>query len=258
MEKNETQEVVSSKDKILGRLSNRFPDRSFKGQDGIYAQDAMDDSIEELLAEYESTISNYREHTKSLLDLFENDAMAARVFMGLAAGEKIEQRLLAEYGPTLLDALQSEEGQQALLAAQEVARQKKEKDDELQKEAEANIQESLKNVEAFQTENNLSDEQTLAIVNMLNKVAADIHMGIYTPESIRMAMNAINHDKDVQVARTEGEIEGRNTRIKEKLRNGRDMGNLPPSLGGQGASAGEKRPASKRRTAIDMFALGDE
>ena len=223
MEKNETQEVVSSKDKIFGRLSNRFPDRSFKGQDGIYAQDAMDDSIEELLAEYESTISNYREHTKSLLD-----------------------------------ALQSEEGQQALLAAQEVARQKKEKDDELQKEAEANIQESLKNVEAFQTENNLSDEQTLAIVNMLNKVAADIHMGIYTPESIRMAMNAINHDKDVQVARTEGEIEGRNTRIKEKLRNGRDMGNLPPSLGGQGASAGEKRPASKRRTAIDMFALGDE
>ena len=62
MEKADNQAVTTSRDRLKSRLSQRYPERSFVGEDGIDAQDVMDDSLEEMFGEYESRENEYNEN----------------------------------------------------------------------------------------------------------------------------------------------------------------------------------------------------
>lgn len=256
MEKKENQAVISSRDKIKGRLAQRFPDRQFQTEDGQDAQNAMDDSLEEMLSEYEANATSFRENSKKLTDLFASDPKAARMFMAWASGENLASHLLENFGDEFKGALESEEGKEKFLDAHNKWLDKVAANKKAEEEADANFKTSIQTLESFQQEHNLTDEQAIAVFDKVHKIGLEMVQGIYSAESFEMAWAAMNHDTDVASARTEGEIAGRNARIKEKMRKGTDS-QLPPSLGGQGAGAGEKKPASKRRTALDMFGLNE-
>ena len=98
MEKAENQALTSSRDRLKSRLSQRYPDRQFVGQDGIDAQDVMDDSIEELFGEYESRENEYNTHSKRLNDLFASDARIGAMFMKWAEGGNVMEHLIEEFG----------------------------------------------------------------------------------------------------------------------------------------------------------------
>ena len=77
-------------------------------------------------------------------------------------------------------------------------------------------------------------------------------MGKFTAESIDMAMKAINHDVDVEVAGHEGEVRGKNTRIEEKLRK-QQKGDGIPNMDGSNRRAGSQAKANR-----GIFGLADE
>ena len=60
-----------------------------------------------------------------------------------------------------------------------------------------------------------------------------------------MVYNAMNYANDVESARKEGERDGRNERIEEKLKKVSKPADMPPSLGGQGAAVAETKPRKK-------------
>ena len=125
-------------------------------------------------------------------------------------------------------------------------------------EADANFRESMSVLDAFQEEHNLTDEQAFAVFDKIHQIGSDMARGIYTADSYLLALNAINHDKDVATAKAEGELAGKNAKIKEKMRSGAELEReLPPSLGGQGSGVPERKPIQKKRTALDMFGLGE-
>lgn len=258
MEKAENQTLTSSRDRLKNRLSQRYPDRQFTGQDGIDAQDVMDDSLEEMFGEYESRENEYNENSKRLNDLFASDARTGALFMKWAEGGNIMEHLIEEFGDEFLDALASEEGKQKFLDAQTRWLDRVNKNKAADEEAQANFEKSIETLNAFQQEHNLTDEEAIAVFDKIHQIGADMVRGIYTAESLLLAYNAINHDKDVATAKAEGELAGKNAKIKEKMRSGAEMQrNLPPSLGGQGAGVPERKPANKKRTALDMFGLGE-
>lgn len=258
MEKAENQTLTSSRDKLRSRLSQRYPDRQFVGQDGSDAQDVMDDSIEEMFGEYETRENEYNTNSQRLNDLFASDPRVATMFLKWAEGGNIMEHLIEEFGDEFLDALSSDEGKQKFLDAQSRWLDRVNKNKAADEEAQANFQKSIEDLNAFQQEHNLTDEEAIAVFDKIHKIGADMVRGIYTAESFQLALDAINHDNDVNSARAEGELAGRNAKITEKMRNGNDLQrNLPPSLGGQGASAGERKPKSRKRTALDMFGLGE-
>ena len=227
-EVNENQEVVSPRDKVRSRLASRFPDRNFMGADGTDDTDAIDSSLDEMMSEYETREAEYNEQSKRLTDLFASNPRAA---------------------------LQSDEGRNKFIDAQKKWLAKRSEAEKADKEAEENFAKSVETLKAFQAENNLSDEEAIAVFDMVQKIGKDMVMGIYEPESLMMAYKAMKHDKDVSDARTEGEIAGRNTRIKEQMRKGDNLPPLPPALGGQGGSAAPARPKTQQRTALDMFGI---
>lgn len=258
MEKAVNQEVTTSRDKLKSRLSKRYPDREFTGQDGIDAQDVMDDSLEEMFDEYESRVNEYNENSKRLNDLFASDGRIGAMFMKWAEGGNVMEHLIEEFGDEFLDALTSEEGKQKFLEAQARWIERVNKSKKADEEAAANFEKSIETLNAFQQEHNLTDEEAIAVFDKIHQIGADMVRGIYTAESLNLALNAINHDKDVAAAKAEGELAGKNAKIKEKMRTGVEMQrNLPPSLGGQGAGVPERKPNVKKRTALDVFGLGE-
>lgn len=257
-EVKENQEVTSPRDRVRGRLSTRFPDRKFVGEDGTDDTDAIDSSLDEMMSEYETREAEYNEQSKKLTDLFASNPRAAQMFMAWAGGGDLAEHLIENFGDDFLGALQSEEGKSKFIDAQKKWLDKAETTKKLDKEAEDNFARSVEALKAFQAEHNLTDEEAIAVFDKVHKIGTDMVMGIYAPESFLLAYNAMNHDKDVESARTEGEISGRNTKIKSQMRSGDNMPPLPPALGGQGASAGVPRPkAPRKRTAADMFGIGE-
>lgn len=256
MENKENQAVTTSRDRLKSRLSQRYPDRQFTGQDGLDAQDVMDDSLEEMFGEYESRENEYNENSRRLNDLFASDGRIGALFMRWAEGGNIMELLIEEFGDEFLDALTSEEGKQKFLDAQARWIERVNKNKSAEEEAAANFQKSIETLNTFQEANNLTDEQAIAVFDKIHQIGADMVRGIYTEESLYLALNAINHDKDVATAKAEGELAGKNAKIREKMRGGDDLQrNLPPSLGGQGAGVPERKPVAKKRTALAMFGL---
>lgn len=258
METTENQVVKSSRDRLKDRLSKRYPDRQFVGQDGLDAQDVMDDSLEEMFGEYESRANEYNENSRRLNDLFAGDPRIGGLFMKWAEGGNIMEHLIEDFGDEFLDALASEEGKTKFLDAQNRWLERVSRNNAMEKEARENFQNSMETLNAFQQEHNLTDDEALAVFDKIHQIGSDMVRGIYSAESLLLALNAINHDKDVNAARAEGELAGKNEKIREKMRGGSDLQrNLPPSLGGQGAGVPERKPKEKRRTALDMFGLNE-
>lgn len=258
MEKADNQTVTSSRERLRNRLSQKYPDRQFVGQDGLDAQDVMDDSLEEMIGEYETRQDEYYSNSKRLNDLFASDPRIGSLFMKWAEGGNIMEHLIEDFGDEFLDALASEEGKAKFLDAQNRWLDKMSQNRKADEEAQANFQQSVETLNAFQQEHNLTDEEAIAVFDKIHQIGTDMVRGIYTADSFQLALDAINHDKDVNSARAEGELAGKNAKIREKMRNGNDLQrNLPPSLGGQGAGVPERKPKTKTRTALDMFGLGE-
>lgn len=258
MEKADNQTVSTSRERWRERLTKRYPDRQFVGQDGTDAQDVIDDSLDEMFGEYESRENEYNTHSKRLNDLFASDPRIGSLFMRWAEGGNIMEHLIEDFGDEFLDALGSEEGKVKFLDAQNKWLDKMSKNKAVEEEAQANFQKSIEALNAFQEEHNLTDDEAIAVFDKVHKIGTDMVRGIYEPDSFLLAYNAINHDKDVNAARAEGELAGKNAKIKERMRGGSELErNLPPALNGQGMGAAERKPVQKKRTALDMFGLGE-
>ena len=76
--------------------------------------------------------------------------------------------------------------------------------------------------------------------------------GKFTREAYEMAFDAMHYATDVEEARKEGEISGRNAKIQEKLAKVNVPETMPPAVGGQGAGAPE---ATKKQEKTNMFGI---
>lgn len=93
-------------------------------------------------------------------------------------------------------------------------------------EKEANAQETVKNIIAWQKEDGLTDEERIARVNWIIKLAENIDNDIITRDIWESAGKAINHDTDVEDAAKAAELAVRNADIEKKklaLKNGADI-----------------------------------
>jgi hypothetical protein len=173
--------------------------------------------------------------------------------LALASGEGNPiDYLLDIYGPDLLDALQSEEGRAKIVESNNKWLEKKASEESTMQTRMDNYEKSINDLVAFASEKNLTDEQATALFEKVNQIGLDAIEGIYTRESYEMAYNAMNYANDVEKARKEGERDGRNERIEEKLKKVAKPADMPPTVGGQGAGVAETKPRKK----VDSFFEG--
>lgn len=252
MEGTENQKVLSSREKMKDRYSKRYPDRDFNAEN---EQNAIDDLAWEDIEGMESMLGEYETNSKRLVDLFSENPKAGQMFMHMAGGGNPIQYFIENFGDEFIDAMNSEEGKQAFLESHDKWLKKMSDSKKLDEERDANYAKSIEALQAFRDEKGLTDEQAIDVFKRLNQVGEEMVMGIYTPESFQMAYNAMNYDKDVQSAREEGEVNGRNSRIEERLRKGKRPDNMPPSLAGGAADPVSKRPVESKPERVSTWGI---
>ena len=106
-------------------------------------------------------------------------------------------------------------------------------------------------LERIKQERGISDDMIDAAWDYLHHVADAAIRGTFTEADIDMALKAVNYDADVQNARTEGTVAGRNAKIDEKLRKP-TTGDGTPNL------AGSNNAPTRKNKKQSMFDLADE
>ena len=122
-------------------------------------------------------------------------------------------------------------------------RERKSANDALEAEAEKNWQDSLTALEEWGNAKGLDLEQKRDVMLRLLAITFNGMENKYAAEDFDLAWNAINHDSDVEAARAEGEVAGRNAKIVANRRDRQTAGTMPPApTGGQGAATKERKP----------------
>lgn len=230
-------EEESKKLKHLARLRERYPDKKFEDEEEIYGQ------ISDDYDQYDQRLSDYEEREKALSDMFSADPRSAQFLVDMHKGEDPVVGLVRNFGIEVKDALDDPEMQERIKEANKDYVERVAKSKALEEEYDSNMETTLEVLRQFQEDRGLTDEQIDEVVAKMLGVITDGVKGKFTPETLDMFLKAINHDQDVALANEEGNIAGRNAKIKEMLRKSQQGDGTQP-LGGRNGGTGGGRGKS--------------
>ena len=242
MAETDNKAVRKGGDRLRERFSKSFPDRKFEGET---ADDDIMGTAADELDRYEGENTRYRQAAEKFDTLFGQDDRMASLVRAAAEGQDPLEFLLENFGDDFMEALQSDEGKAKFEKAREKWLKNKADDEAFQQQGTANLQASIDALHSFADAHNLDDD---AAVDLFMKVHSFVEQGldgIYTEEMYQAAYNAGNYDRDVEVARREGEVTGRNANIRRKLMENETAGGAVPTLGGKNVAAEENAPEPK-------------
>lgn len=233
----------SSRQKMLERARERFPDRTFADLDATEPQEGiadLDDAIDEILEDLTAKQGAYDEQNSRLSSLLVTDPDSAEFIQRWVETGDPRTALVETFGEELGIA---EEKAAEFESQLQGWRERKAANDALNAEAEANWQASLSALEEWGNDKGLTLEQKRDVMLRLLAITFNGMENKYGAEDFDLAYNAINHDADVAEARVAGEVAGRNERIAAARRGTAAANALPPaSVGGQGGRTAERAP----------------
>jgi len=228
MENTENKQVKSGRDKIMERLQSRYPDKNFSDDEVLYGQ--ISDDFDGL----DSDLAGYKEREASLIELFTKNPRAAQFLVEMAKGEDPWIAVVKRLGiDGITELINDPEKQEAYAQANAEHAELIAKQKELEEEYNKNIAES----QAYrdQLDAKYGEDTVDKALAVIDKMFKDALIGKITPEAFDMALKVVTHDSDVENARTEGTIAGKNAKIEEKLRK-KNSGDGIPSMASSSAA----------------------
>lgn len=245
----ETQEVETPKGRaaLRSRYKTRFPERNWDEED----DDALADQAIADYDEMEGRLKGYEEEDAKMQELMEKNPQSAAFLMGMAQGEDFLVNLQKNFGEDIVEAMQNPEKLKELAAANKEYHEKIADAKKAEEEWEANMTASLENLRQAQEESGMTDEEVTEAMDKLIGVVDAYNSGNIDMETIKLFLNAINHDTDVENAARQAEVRGRNANIEEQQRKRKQNTDGIPQLGGQVSKGGNGRvitnPLEERR-----------
>lgn len=242
MEDTVRQTVKSKRDTMVERVKGRHPDKDFADEEALFAQ------INDDYDGYDKELSGYRQREKTFSDMFTADPRSAAFLTNWRKGGDPVVELVRQFGTDIKDALDDPERQEAIAAANKEFIKRVSREKGLEEEYAKNLEQSLKDIEAYQHAHGMSDGQVDALMESVMTIVKDGVMGRFSPATLEMVQKAVSHDADVDMAGAEGEIRGRNAKIEERLRS-EGRGDGTARLGGNSGEAARPR---RRMSIFDM------
>lgn len=236
-----------NRDKVRQRIRERHPDRDFPDDD----DEAFYGQINDDYDEDQRRLDDYKSHESQLSDMFAADPRSASFLISWSKGGDPVVELVKQFGTDIAEALDDPDRQEDIAKANKEYLDRVTRSRELEDQYQANLQQSLTDLGNFQSQHSLTDDDIDRLMQFLITIVSDGVMGKFTPESMQMALNAVNHDTDVQQADREGEVRGKNTRITEQLRHAA-KGDGTPALDGMNNKP--QQPAGPDLGALDRLA----
>lgn len=233
-----------------------YQDRQFADDEEFFGQlNADRDAANAKLKEYQ-------DREESFSKAFTADHRFAGMFQAAKEGRDPILWLVTEFGPDIKERLEDPEFLKQVEEAGKEYAERVAENKRYEEEYAANVETSLAAIDQFQQENGLSDEDTNAVLDALSTIARDYVNGKITQETLKMVSDALNYSTDVANAAQEGEVKGRNAKIKEELRKagkGDGTAHLQGANGGAGAPPqGNNMGAIGHFDGNDIFKRGGE
>ena len=249
MAEGKNQEVKTKRQLLNERLTQRYPDMDFSDEENFYGR------ISDDYDDYDKNIAGYQEREKTFSDLFSADPRAAHFLTNWRNGSDPVIELVRNFGTEIKDAIDDPERLKEIAEANKEFVAKVAKEKELEEAYQANLNERLKTNDDMQKKSGISDEDVDKAMALLGQIVADGVVGKFTPESIQLALKAINHDADVAAANEEGMVAGKNTKVEEKLRKSKKGDGTTPLEGRNNGAAPQRRQPSLG--ALDNYGQGN-
>lgn len=242
-----TEEEVkkSRRDAFRERLSSRYPDLQMDDEEAFYGR------IDDDYSDYERQIEDYRGREKELADMFMANPKSAVFLTEWRKTGDPYGSLVRMFGPDFNDFIQDPANADKIAEANKEFAERIADEDRLEEEYKKNIEQSLADIQKYQEENGLTDEQVGDAMNTLQEISMNMIVGKIPVDVLKMIFNAKNYDKAVETAGMEGEVRGRNAKIREQLRK-RNSSDGVPSMSGKN-TAGVK-PERRSNGALDRMA----
>lgn len=208
----ESQPVKSNKDLFRERLTKKYPDVDLDDEEGLYGK--MNDDYDK----NDQEISRYKNSESKLNDMFSSDPRSANFMATWASNGDPVVSFVKNFGLELKDAIDDPEKQKELAAANQEYVDRISKNKNLESEYNTNLEKTCEDINKLQEETGITDDEIGKATQLLAQITNDMVIGKITPESIQMALKALNHDDDVKEASQQGEVKGKNSKIIEKIK----------------------------------------
>lgn len=233
MAENET--VTSNRERTLGRLRERYPERTFDDDEAAYGQ------IYDDYEQYEQELGGYRDREQKLYDAIGHDPRTAQFLADMSSGGSPWSSYIRIFGPELKDSIDDPETAEKIAEAEAEYVARVAENNRLEEEYKRNMEGTLEMLGRYREERGLGEEQVDAILAVLRGIIRDGIQGKVSAETLDMVSKAMSHDADVAAAAEEGEVAGRNAKISEQLRRGSQGDGVASLAGKNGGESGRGR-----------------
>lgn len=228
------------------RMKQRYPERDYSDDEALFGQ------INDDYDSYEKELGDYKERERRLNEMLSTDPRSAQFITDMARGADPWIAVIERLGiDGITDLMNDPSKQEAYAEANKKYVERLAKEKSLEEEYEKNFSESMSLLEQIQQERHLGDETVDAAMDLVMRMANEAILGKFTAETIDMALNAVTHDADVENARSEGMVAGRNAKIDAKLRK-QQGGDGTPNLAGS-----NNAPTRQGKKTLNIFDYAD-
>ena len=241
MAKADNKQVKSGRDKLLERAQSRYPDRHFirpEGQDGQDGQlDDLDEAINEMMEEDASQIATNASMNEKLAKVLYRDPKAADFLNALIETGDPRAALVEAFGDELAE-LATEEGRSRFQEQLDSYRERLRRSEEIRQQESDNWDAFLERLDNWGNGRQLSDDEKASVAVRLIDIAQKGGVNMYDEDDFETIWRGVHYDGDVEAARNEGLIAGRNEHIEAARRERQAAGakGMPSIGGGRGAN----------------------
>lgn len=242
MEKQPTQTNPSAREQYYQRMRERMGNTAknidWQGDDEENRYGALlrfDD-------EQQKTLGNYKQSSQKLGDLFTRNPKFAAMLQEVMQGTDPSVSFVKYFGRDALDASGDEEKIQLITQANQEYLNRVATSEQLRKTQEQNLEKSGAEMETFQKEKNITDQDFASFIDAIYNTIEKAFQGILDREFLQIFWQGLSYENDIHDAATAGEIQARNQKIEMENRTRQPAGNLP-DLHGKTAS---DMPASRQ------------
>jgi hypothetical protein len=194
----------SKREAFLNHLKEKYPDMD---EDAMYGQHMEDLEGLGKMSEAHTALQNkLLEHPKG--------AMMLADIMG---GTHPAVAMKRHYSDEELSVEEGSPEYEQLLEAEKARIEEEGSSKKAQATYEENLEKSEAIVSAFQEKEGMSDEEVTDLFRTITQHTEALLTGNFTEEMLDFYKNGINHDKDTQIAKEQGEIGARNQNIDAQL-----------------------------------------
>lgn len=242
--KEQVEEQVSktpNRDKFNARMKAKYPDREFADDEELFGQ---------IDSDYETADGNANT-INALNEMLTDDPRSATFIQNWREKGDPLFALIEEYGEDIIRGWAEEGKKEEIAKANQRYLDRIANNKKLDDTIAANMEESQAIVDAKKAE--VGEETVTKAMDLIKDIYVNCLTGKVTSEMLDMAIQSVNHDKDVAQAQAVGEVKGRNEQIGNKVRKAR-LGDGVPNIGG--GSATQMPKPKKSMGALDRY--GDD